>query len=90
MCDYSLTTLSSRPAQEGERLLVCRFPTGSIGLASPVDLKTETPGGTTRQMVARLLGRFQDLDQPLVFLFAAGCVCRSRDKVGAAGCARRH
>lgn len=38
MCDYSLTTRSTRPAQEGERLLVHRFPEGSIGLASPADL----------------------------------------------------
>ena len=35
MCDYSLAGLPSRLALEGERLVVHRFPTGSLGLASP-------------------------------------------------------
>jgi hypothetical protein len=39
MCDYSLTGITNRLAIEGEDLLVHRFPTGSLGLASPVQRK---------------------------------------------------
>ena len=35
MCDYSLMTQPNRLAQEGEQLVVHRFPIGSLGLASP-------------------------------------------------------
>ncbi len=35
MCDYSLAGMPSRLAVEGEHLVVHRFPTGSLGLASP-------------------------------------------------------
>src|SRR5579872_4877848 len=35
MCDYSLAGLPSRLAVEGEHLVVHRFPTGTLGLASP-------------------------------------------------------
>ena len=39
MCDYSLMAVPNRLAQEGEELVAHRFPTGSLGLASPKDLK---------------------------------------------------
>jgi hypothetical protein len=39
MCDYSLMAVPNRLAQEGEDLVAHRFPTGSLGLASPVELK---------------------------------------------------
>lgn len=39
MCDYSLMAVPNRLAQEGEDLVAHRFPTGSLGLASPGDLK---------------------------------------------------
>lgn len=39
MCDYSLMAVPNRLARQGEELTVHRFPTGSLGLASPVDLK---------------------------------------------------
>ena len=39
MCDYSLMAVPNRLAQEGEDLVAHRFPTGSLGLASPNDLK---------------------------------------------------
>jgi hypothetical protein len=39
MCDYSLMSVPNRLAQEGEDLVAHRFPTGSLGLASPADLK---------------------------------------------------
>ena len=35
MCDYSLAGLPSRLAVEGEQLVVHRFTTGALGLASP-------------------------------------------------------
>ena len=35
MCDYSLAGIPNRLAAEGEGLVVRRFRTGSIGLASP-------------------------------------------------------
>ncbi len=38
MCDYSLHAVPNRLAQEGEELVTHRFPTSSIGLASPTDL----------------------------------------------------
>jgi hypothetical protein len=38
MCDYSLMGLPSRLAADGEELVVHRFSTGTIGLASPADL----------------------------------------------------
>jgi hypothetical protein len=39
MCDYSLMAVPNRLAQEGEELVAYRFPTGSLGLASPADVK---------------------------------------------------
>lgn len=38
MCDYSLMAVPNRLAREGEELVTHRFPTGSLGLASPADL----------------------------------------------------
>lgn len=38
MCDYSLVSVSSRLAVVGEELVIRRFSTGTIGLASPVDV----------------------------------------------------
>ncbi len=37
MCDYSLMGIPNRLAEEGEDLVTHRFPTGSLGLASPAD-----------------------------------------------------
>jgi hypothetical protein len=42
MCDYSLMAIPNRLAAEGEELVSHRFPTGSIGLASPSDLRRIT------------------------------------------------
>lgn len=42
MCDYSLMAVPNRLAREGEDLICHRFPTGSLGLASPADLKRAT------------------------------------------------
>jgi hypothetical protein len=40
MCDYSLGGLKNRLAVDGEELVVHRFSTHSIGLASPAELQT--------------------------------------------------
>lgn len=40
MCDYSLEVYGSRPAREGERYVTTRFPSGTMGLASPGQLGT--------------------------------------------------
>jgi hypothetical protein len=41
MCDYSLGGLPNRLAVDGEELIVHRFSTHSIGLASPADLQNK-------------------------------------------------
>ena len=38
MCDYSLQGVANRLAVEGEELITYRFPTGSVGLATPADI----------------------------------------------------
>lgn len=38
MCDYSLHGVPNRLAVEGEELVTYRFPTGSVGLATPTDI----------------------------------------------------
>jgi hypothetical protein len=56
MCDYSLHGFSNRLAVEGEQLLLHRFPTGTLGLASPSDLwtPTEPPDQTRRGWWSRV------------------------------------
>ncbi len=39
MCDYSLCGIPNRLAVEGEQLVVHKFCTGSMGLASPSDIQ---------------------------------------------------
>ncbi|HKX31398.1 MAG TPA: hypothetical protein VJ302_27175 [Blastocatellia bacterium] len=43
MCDYSLHAVRNRPAVEGEPLEVYCFPTGSLGLVSETDLRSNPP-----------------------------------------------
>ena len=43
MCDYSLAAMQTRLAVEGEELSVYRFPSGSLGLASPAELERCKP-----------------------------------------------
>src|SRR5260370_16388430 len=58
MCDYSLEMYGSRPAREGELYVTTRFPSGSIGFASPGDPRTavcmqcDTRGGPAQSPVA--------------------------------------
>jgi hypothetical protein len=42
MCDYSLMAVPNRLAHEGEELVTHRFPTGSLGMASPADVRAVT------------------------------------------------
>jgi hypothetical protein len=59
MCDYSLMGIPNRLAQEGEDLITHRFPTGSLGLASPCDLKPKACAPTAgRSFWAALKGFF--------------------------------
>jgi hypothetical protein len=48
MCDYSLEAYKSRPAVEGEKLTLERFPSGSAGFTSgsSCDLAVCVPAGT--------------------------------------------
>ena len=48
MCDYSLELYRSRPAEEGEKLTLERFPSGSAGFTagSDCDLAVCVPAGT--------------------------------------------
>jgi len=43
MCDYSLCGIPNRLAVEGEELMVHKFSTGSMGLASVVDIRASEP-----------------------------------------------
>jgi hypothetical protein len=43
MCDYSLCGIPNRLAVEGEELIVHKFSTGSMGLASAADLRPCEP-----------------------------------------------
>jgi hypothetical protein len=42
MCDYSLHYFQNRLAKEGETLIVHRFPSATLGLASAADLHSAT------------------------------------------------
>ena len=61
MCDYSLMAVPNRLAHEGEELVTHRFPTGSLGMASPADVRAATvlrPSG--RQTIWQKLRAFVD------------------------------
>ena len=48
MCDYSLETYRSRPAQLGERYETHQFPSSSIGLLPPAILQQPCAWPVTR------------------------------------------
>jgi hypothetical protein len=61
MCDYSLMAVPNRLAHEGEELVTHRFPTGSLGMASPADVRAAiTPHQPGRQTVWQKLRAFFD------------------------------
>ena len=64
MCDYSLMAVPNRLAQEGEQLVAHRFPTGSLGLTSPADLKRASqPRTASRRSLWRRALEFFDPPQ---------------------------
>ena len=54
MCDYSLFAVPNRLAEEQEDLVAHRFPTGSMGLASPADLRRDIYSPACSSLWARL------------------------------------
>jgi hypothetical protein len=69
MCDYSLGGLPNRLAVDGEELIVHRFSTHSIGLASSADLQI--------MKIRESRQRDQSLWQRIKKLFALASDCRS-------------
>jgi hypothetical protein len=73
MCDYSLMAVPNRLAQEGEELVAHRFPTGSLGLASPADVKrVATPPIRARRSFWCAVREF--FNPPRVDAVAAVCI----------------
>jgi len=61
MCDYSLMAVPNRLAQEGEELVTHRFPTGSLGMASPADIQAAiTPRQPRQQTIWQKIRAFFD------------------------------
>jgi hypothetical protein len=66
MCDYSLMGVPNRLAVEGEQLVVHRFRTGSLGLASPLDLQPAIQLGEQRKGFWARLNLFFSPPEPQV------------------------
>ena len=71
MCDYSLYEFPNRLAREGEELITFRFPSGSMGLVSPVELENaqSKPSGMGFYAAMRIpfeLSRHRPSDRPNV------------------------
>lgn len=73
MCDYSLMNVPNRLARENEDLVVHRFPSGSLGLASPADVKRPSPAQIIAQrgLWARIRTFF---NPPVLEPVAAVCI----------------
>ena len=73
MCDYSLMAVPNRLAREGEDLVIHRFPTGSLGLASPDDVRCASePRPAVRQTVWQKIRLF--FDPPAAQAVCAVCI----------------
>ena len=73
MCDYSLMAEPNRLAREGEELVTHRFPTGSLGMASPADVRaTAEPRPVMKQTVWQKIRAF--LDPPPASAVCAVCL----------------
>jgi hypothetical protein len=73
MCDYSLMAVPNRLAQDGEELVTHRFPTGSLGMASPDDVRRATePRPAERRTLWQRLQEF--LDPPPARAVCAVCI----------------
>jgi len=55
MCDYSLMAVPNRLAQENEELVAHRFPTGSMGLASPAEVEQKAKPEAPKRTIWRVL-----------------------------------
>lgn len=69
MCDYSLCGIPNRLAAEGEELVVHKFSTGSMGLASPADLPAPQPVAkktTKKTFLESVKSFFEPIRQPAV------------------------
>jgi len=73
MCDYSLGGLPNRLAVDGEELVVHRFSTHSIGLASPIDLQRKIR--EARQRDQSLWNRIKSLFVPTSDCHPVRAVC---------------
>ena len=60
MCDYSLCGLPTRLAAEGEELVVHKFSTGSMGMASPADFPV-IEAKDTKQSLWTMIKNFFDV-----------------------------
>jgi hypothetical protein len=72
MCDYSLMAVPNRLAQEGEDLVVHRFYTGSLGLASAAELNRALPSIVTKKTFWVLVKEF--FSPPPVDTVCAVCI----------------
>jgi len=72
MCDYSLMAVPNRLAREGEDLVAYRFPTGSLGLAAPCDVKRAAEPARTRGTLWGVLRDF--FNPPRATPVAAVCI----------------
>ena len=66
MCDYSLMGIPNRLAVKEEELVVHKFRTGSMGLASPVDLEATTSTERPKGLWASVRSFFNPPAQPSV------------------------
>lgn len=73
MCDYSLCGIPNRLAVEGEQLVVHKFCTGSMGLASPADLQVPIAKAETKRNFWQLLKEFFEPGRPAA-LTPAVCI----------------
>ncbi len=73
MCDYSLMAVPNRLAREGEELVAHRFPTGSLGLASPKEIKCAAdPPASLQKSFWRVVAEF--FNPPRTSPVAAVCI----------------
>lgn len=54
MCDYSLMEFPNRLATDGEMLVIYQFPSGSLGLASPLEFRSPPQKGFWSTVKAKL------------------------------------
>ncbi len=54
MCDYSLMEFPNRLATDGEMLVIYQFPSGSLGLASPMEFTPAPQKGFWSSIKAKL------------------------------------